>query len=117
MTPAGELAQIVNGEAFRFLALVEFRYTGPDSPARGNHVHRIKAESLCILRGRLRAMYEDLESGEKLTIDLSPGDLVTVSPQCAHAYVPLEETLAIEFSEVPYDPSDTEPHPVEAGAA
>lgn len=113
VTAAGELAQVVNGETFRFLAVVEFRYSGPESPARGNHVHRRKTETLYVVRGMLRATYEDLETGEKLTMNLGPGDLVTVPPDCAHAYVPLAEALAIEFSDKPYDPSDTEPHRVE----
>ena len=113
MTSAGELAQIVNGDAYRFLAFVEFRYAGPQSPTRGNHVHRRKAESLYVISGRLRALYEDLESGDRMAIDLEPGDLVTVEPNCAHAYRPLEDALAIEFASVPYDSADTERHVVE----
>jgi mannose-6-phosphate isomerase-like protein (cupin superfamily) len=110
LTAAGELAQIVNGESFQFLVAIEFRYDGPESAPRGNHVHRRKTETLYVLRGHLRAAYKDLETGEAFEFDLPEGSLVTVEPNCAHAYTPLEHTLAIEFSATPYDPADTEPY-------
>lgn len=111
-TPAGELAQVVNGPTFRHLAYMEFL---PDSSKpRGNHYHREKTELLYIISGRLRAVYKDLESEERLEVELHPGDLVTVAPHCAHAYYALEHSQAVEMAEHPFDPTDTYPYQLDS---
>jgi uncharacterized RmlC-like cupin family protein len=105
VTPAGELAQIVNGAPFRYLAFLEFQ---PDPNAsRGNHFHASKTEHLYIVDGLVRATYLDLDSTEAAEVDLRAGDLVAVSPRCAHAYVALAHSHAVEFSALTYDPADT----------
>lgn len=109
-TPAGELAQIVNGPTFRFLAFLEFRPNA--AKPRGNHYHRQKVEVLYVIRGRLRAAYEDLETGELYETELKAGDLAAVSPLCAHVYEAIEHTFAVELAEQEYDPNDTYPHVV-----
>ncbi|GAA5183538.1 hypothetical protein GCM10023322_23050 [Rugosimonospora acidiphila] len=102
---AGELAQIANGEPFRFLAYLQFK---PDKGApRGNHFHRVKNETLYVIGGRLRARFRDIDTGESMDLLLEPGDLVTVAPRCAHAYLPLEYSQAVELSPSVYDPTDT----------
>jgi hypothetical protein len=105
VTAAGELAQIVNGEAYRYLAFLEFQ-PDPEAP-RGNHFHAAKTEHLYIVNGLVRASYLDLDTGERAEVDLSGGDLVAVSPRCAHAYIALEHSNAVEFSPLGYDPEDT----------
>lgn len=105
VTGAGELAQIVNGEAFRYLAFLEFQ---PDPTApRGNHFHAVKTEHLYIVDGLVRATYRDLDTDETAEVELTGGDLVVVQPRCAHAYVALEHSHAVEFSPLGYDPADT----------
>ncbi|MGW1062182.1 hypothetical protein [Micromonospora rubida] len=112
-SPAGELAQVVNGDIYRFLAYLEFR---PDATKpRGNHFHNHKSETLYLISGRLRALYHDLDSGERAEMTLEPGDLVTVHPRCAHVYYALEHSQAVELADQPYDPTDT--HPYEVGEA
>lgn len=107
--PAGELAQVVNGdEPFRYLAYVEFRDAG--GAMRGNHYHEKRVETLYVIRGRLEGFFEDIDSGETARVSLAAGDLVRVEPRCAHAYRPVEPTDAIEFSPHPYEPADTVKH-------
>jgi dTDP-4-dehydrorhamnose 3,5-epimerase-like enzyme len=99
------LAQIVNGEAFRYLAFLEFQ-PDPNAP-RGNHFHAEKTEHLYIVDGLVRASYLDLDTGETAEVELTGGDLIAVRPRCAHAYVALHHSHAVEFSPLGYDPADT----------
>ncbi len=106
-TAAGELTQIVNGDLFRFVVYMEFL---PDAAApRGNHYHAAKTESLYIIKGRLRAVYQDIDTERTLETELGEGDLVAIQPRCAHVYYALEYTQAIELSTEPYNPGDTVP--------
>ncbi|MFG1775444.1 cupin domain-containing protein [Micromonospora sp. NPDC049051] len=105
-SPAGELAQIVNGGTYRFLAYLEFR---PDARPRGNHYHVHKTETLYVISGRLRAVFRDLDSDERTELTIGAGDLVTVQPRCAHAYHAQEHAQAVELADTPYDPTDTHP--------
>lgn len=105
ITDAGEIAQIVSGEMYRYLAYIEFE----ENPniARGNHYHDKKEEYLYIIKGNLKVIYEDVDNNERQEIILTTGDLVIVKPRCAHVYYPLSYTQAIEFSRDPFDPHDT----------
>lgn len=105
--PAGEFAQIANGEEARFIAYLEF-LVGPGR-ARGNHVHARRAESLYVIRGRLRGRWAEVASGAREERVLKAGDLVRVASGCAHAYEALEYSQAIEFSDTPFDPDDVVP--------
>jgi quercetin dioxygenase-like cupin family protein len=105
VTSAGELAQIVNGDAYRYLAFLEFQ-ADPSAP-RGNHFHAVKTEHLYLVDGLVRATYRDLDTHESAEVELVAGDLVIVHPRCAHAYVALEHSHAVEFSPLAYDPADT----------
>jgi len=106
--PAGEFAQIANGEEARFIAYLEFLVG--EGRSRGNHVHARRAEALYVVRGRLRARWADVASGEREEQVLKGGDLVHVAPGLAHAYEALEYTQAIEFSATPFDPLDVTPY-------
>jgi len=106
-TPAGELAQILNGQAFAFVAYVEFLPNA--SQPRGNHYHLAKTEMLYVITGHLKAVYKELDSGLTEARTLSSGDLVTILPGCAHVYYALEHTRTIEISDTRYDPADTLP--------
>ncbi len=111
-TAAGEIAQLVSGESFRYLAYIEFAH--PPGALRGNHYHLIKQESLYILRGRLQARYQDMETGQTAELLLETGDLVQTQPGCAHAYRSLEYTQALEFAPTPFDPADSYRHVLSA---
>ncbi len=108
ITGAGELAQIVNGDLYRYLAFLEFQ-PDPQAP-RGNHFHAVKTEHLYIVDGLVRATYLDLDTGETAEVELRRGDLVAVSPRCAHSYTALAYSHAVEFSALTYDPADTIAH-------
>jgi mannose-6-phosphate isomerase-like protein (cupin superfamily) len=104
-TPAGELAQIVSGGSYAFLAYIEFL---PDeTKPRGNHYHAIKTETLYIIKGSLRAVYRDIERGTMREVALSAGDRVTIPPKVAHVYYASEYTQTVELADLPYDPNDT----------
>ena len=103
--PAGDFVQVANGEIVRFVAHLEFRAASQAS--RGNHWHRARTETCTVIRGRLRARYHDLDSGERLEVELAAGDQVTVLPRCAHSYVALEDAAAIECATLPFDPADS----------
>jgi dTDP-4-dehydrorhamnose 3,5-epimerase-like enzyme len=108
MTDSGELTQIVNGEVFRFLAYLEFK---PDAVTpRGNHYHANKVEHLYVIRGRLRGVYRDLDTGETAELEFTEGDLVSVNTRCAHVYFALEHSQAVELSAETYDPTDVIPY-------
>lgn len=111
VTPAGELAQVLNGATFRFLAYLEFK---PESTRpRGNHYHAKKTETLYLISGSLRAVYRDISTGEQAERVLHSGDLVTISPGCAHVYFAEEHSQAIEVADAEYDPADTIPFMIE----
>ena len=105
--PAGDFVQVANGEDVRFVAHLEFR--AASGASRGNHYHLARTETCTVVRGRLRARYQDLDTGERREVVLEPGDQVTMLPRCAHTYVALEDAAAIECSNHPFDPADTVP--------
>jgi dTDP-4-dehydrorhamnose 3,5-epimerase-like enzyme len=65
---------------------------------RGGHYHRNLTEILYIIRGSCRIRYVDLETGEKGTVEAGAGDLVTISPGCAHQLQAIDFLRAIEYS-------------------
>jgi hypothetical protein len=111
--PSGELAQITTGKPFRFLAYMEF-LANPDSP-RGNHYHKFKEEFLYIVKGRLYAIFEDVETGHRRNLTVSTGDLINIKPFCAHVYFAQEYTQGIEYSPGDLDLSDTYRHVISRG--
>ena len=113
LMPAGEAAPVFNGGPWRFIAYLEFL---PGTGAwRGNHFHERKHESFYIVRGRVRGVFEDVDTGERAEAELAAGDLVTIAPRCAHAFAALEYAQAIECSPLVYDASDAHPRVVASG--
>ena len=104
--------QLVDGPAFRFLLHLEFGVLGR-AGMRGGHVHRRKTESLYVVSGRLHAVLVDTATADARTMELGVGDLITVEPGCAHVYIPLEHTQALEFSPELYEPDDVLPYDFE----
>lgn len=107
---AGEAAPIWNGTPFRFIAYLEFL---PDTGAwRGNHFHEKKREAFYVIRGRLRAVFEDVDTGERAEHTLEAGDVLHIEPRCAHAFQALEYAQVIECSPLDYDAADAYPRVV-----
>jgi dTDP-4-dehydrorhamnose 3,5-epimerase-like enzyme len=109
--PAGDFIQVANREAVRFVAHLEFRAGAHAS--RGNHYHLVKTETLTVIRGRLRARYADVDTGERHEVVLEAGDQVRVAPRCAHSYSGLEASAAIEWASHDFDPADAIAYPFE----
>ena len=109
LEPRGELTQISNGKAF--LHLVYWDIRPEPGTFRGQHYHERKEESMYILRGCLRALFEDIDSKEREEHTLAEGTKVLIQPRLAHKFIPLEFVQVIEFSPQPFDGSDAFPYP------
>lgn len=105
VSPSGEIAQIVSGRSFQYLAYIDF--IADSNAPRGNHYHKEKEESLYVIKGKLIAIYEDVQSKDREKIILDTGDFVLVKSGCAHVYFPVEYTQLVEFSALPFDAADT----------
>lgn len=98
--PKGELATISVTES-RFIAYVDFPL---DAKPRANHFHEEKLEHLYLARGRVRLFIR--KGGQKHSpvteVVIEEGDLVTISPGFAHAYITEVPGFGIEFSPTEY---------------
>lgn len=98
--PKGELATISVTES-RFIAYVDFPM---DAKPRANHFHEEKLEHLYLARGRVRLFIR--QGGQKQSpiteVVVEEGDLVTISPGFAHAYITEVPGFGIEFSPTEY---------------
>lgn len=99
----GEFAQISYRETIGHLAFFQIR----EGFFRGGHVHKKKEEIFYLVRGRIRAVFRDLPTGEEEEHILARGQRIRVTPGCAHIFHGLEDTLVIEYSPQFYDITDT----------
>lgn len=110
---AGEAAPVFNGGPWRFVAYLEFL---PGTGAwRGNHYHEKKREYFYVVTGRLRGVFEDIDSGDRFDCELAAGDVLTIEPRCAHAFSAIEYAQVIECSPLEFDASDAYPRVVARG--
>lgn len=104
LLPQGAAAQIYDADdGIRYLAWLELRA----GTIRGNHVHQRKHEYFYLVAGEVELVMEDVSTGERAALTLVAGDLVYLEAGVAHAYRPLKDGEAIEFSPVRFDPTDT----------
>ncbi|MEN9676933.1 MAG: hypothetical protein RIS76_2829 [Verrucomicrobiota bacterium] len=109
LLPAGELAQLTEDKtAFRYLACLELR----EGTERGNHLHRRKQEAFYLMSGVVTLFALDPQGEDRVELPLEAGDLVFIAPGIAHGLRVLQSGFAVEFSPEPFDPLDTERHPV-----
>lgn len=102
--PQGELAQFYDGEeGFRYAAVIELR----PGTLRGNHYHERKQETVYLISGEMNLALEDVATGTRETITLTPGDLVTIPARIAHAMQPTAPGYAVEISPTRFEPEDT----------
>lgn len=82
---------------------------------RGGHYHPAAREWFTLLRGRALAILSDVRTGETSEVSLNASEPVTlfIPEGIAHVFVNCgdEEFLLAAFTDRPYDPSDTVPHP------
>jgi mannose-6-phosphate isomerase-like protein (cupin superfamily) len=102
--PRGELALIEDGREFRHLGYFSIRKG--EGYFRGGHYHLEKIEYLYIIEGRVLLSFVDLDSNETSSIELNPGDRVTITPRCAHRFDALEDVRVIEYFNSIHDPRD-----------
>ena len=108
--PAGEAVPVWNGGPWRFIAYLEL-LPGPGR-WRGNHWHEQKTEYFYVISGRLRGVFEDLDTGETLDATLEEGTTIVIRPRCAHAFLGLERSQALESSPLEFDAGDAFPKQV-----
>lgn len=84
-----------NGEGMKFITYLEF----PANKVKGNHYHKDKIEHMCIIKENIKAKYYfPTDPNNSYEILLEEGDVVTICPNCAHAYLSEKGCSAIEFS-------------------
>jgi dTDP-4-dehydrorhamnose 3,5-epimerase-like enzyme len=98
----GEFIQIAYQEEIHHLALFEIR----NRFSRGNHYHRMKEEIFYVFRGKLRALFMDMESFQKEERVLEKGERIRIKPLCGHLFYGLEDTLVVEYSPQVYEEED-----------
>jgi quercetin dioxygenase-like cupin family protein len=98
----GEFVQITYREEVRHLALFEIK----KGFFRGSHYHKKKEEVFYVFRGKMKAVFMDMETLEKEEHILAKGDKIRVQPNCGHVLHGLEDTLVVEYSFQDYDIED-----------
>ncbi len=109
MEERGELAQIVNDECFRHLVYLELK----PGFFRGKHYHLKREEVFYVISGKVKAVFEDIETKERLEKILGTGDKVMILPKCAHVFFPVEYSQLLHYSKDKYDPEDRYPYDFE----
>jgi dTDP-4-dehydrorhamnose 3,5-epimerase-like enzyme len=103
----GELALIEDGRSFRHLGYFSIKKGA--GLYRGGHYHLGKVEHFYIVSGRILVRMVDLETGAKSAVELEPGCVATLHPNCAHRFEALEDAQVIEYYDGLYDPQDDHP--------
>ncbi len=103
----GEFVQISYKETIRHLAFFELR----KGFFRGSHVHKRKEETLYVIKGKIRAIFVDMETLQREERILTRTDKIRIKTNCGHIFIGLEDSAAIEYSPIDYDKTDA--HPVD----
>lgn len=98
----GEFAQISYREDIGHLAFFELR----KGQFRGGHYHERKDEVFYVVSGRIKAVFADLEGGERETSLLERGMKVRVGTGIGHRFEGIEDALVVEYSTQYYDRTD-----------
>jgi dTDP-4-dehydrorhamnose 3,5-epimerase-like enzyme len=99
----GEFVQISYLQEIRHLAFFELKR----GFTRGSHFHKKKDEFFYVIRGRLRAVFLDMETSAKEEHILGKGDRLRVEPGCGHIFYGMEDSLVVEYSPQIYDKEDS----------
>lgn len=92
-----------NGDEMRFITYLEF----PKGKVKGNHFHKEKYENMAVIKGEVEAKYYFPENpSDFYKVMLGEGDVVSIMPGVAHAYLSKFGCSVIEFSPQKYDDSD-----------
>ncbi|HBA53413.1 MAG TPA: hypothetical protein DCZ04_02885 [Syntrophorhabdus aromaticivorans] len=106
----GEFVQVSSREDIGHVAFFQIR----EGFSRGGHYHAVKEEAFYIVKGKIRAIFLDMESRAQEEHILTKGQKIRIQPNCAHIFQGLEESLVIEYSPQYYDKEDA--YPIDLGA-
>ncbi len=98
----GEFAQICYMEEARHIAFFGLK----KGAWRGRHHHEKKDETFYVVGGKIRAVFVDLDTGERQECILVKGDRLRVKPRCWHVFYGIEEASVVEYSPQVYDKED-----------
>jgi dTDP-4-dehydrorhamnose 3,5-epimerase-like enzyme len=101
----GEFVQISYGETIRHLAYFEVK----KGFFRGSHVHKLKEETFYVIKGRIKAIFQDMETLQKEEHILVKADKIRVKTNCGHILYGLEDSTVVEYSPLDYDKTDAYP--------
>lgn len=99
----GQAHLIVNDRSLR---RVGFLTLNIGAGYRGGHVHHNKHEGFYVVSGRAKVELVCEESGERLALEMGPGDRLWVPPKVAHRISALEPLGFVEMTDSPYDAQD-----------
>jgi dTDP-4-dehydrorhamnose 3,5-epimerase-like enzyme len=100
--PKGEFVQICYRETARHIAFFELKR----GYWRGRHYHEKKEETFYVIHGRIRAVFLDLDSGEREETILTKGDRLRLEPRCGHVFYGIDDSSVVEYSPQDYDKTD-----------
>ncbi len=98
----GEFAQICYMEEACHIAF----FTLKKDAWRGMHHHEKKEETFYVVVGRIRAVFVDLDTGQRQERVLVKGDRLRIAPRCWHVFYGIEEASVVEYSPQVYDRED-----------
>ena len=101
----GVFVQIMYREEARHLAIFEIR----KGFSRGSHYHKRKEEIFYIFRGRLKAVFIDMDTLERAERTVETGDKIRLKLRCGHTFFGLEDALVVEYSPQVYEKEDSYP--------
>lgn len=95
----GTITDIFYKQPFEHITIIETPNASVEKPViRGNHFHKISAQSIFMVSGRMRYWYRSVDESVSQYIEIGPYDLVSSPPLEIHALEILEPTTFIAFS-------------------
>jgi quercetin dioxygenase-like cupin family protein len=92
----GEIVDLLEGETINAVTLVTFRA----GAIRGNHYHKQTTQWNYLIAGSLRFLSQ-VPDGPIIETMIYPGDLVVSAPHERHAFVALEDSQLMVFTQGP----------------
>lgn len=83
--------------------------------AKGNHYHKRKWEWYCVIKGRMKLVLKDMETGNKEEIILSDDklEILKIGPNIAHGFKNIGEDMlfVLMYIDSPFYPDDPDTFP------
>lgn len=90
----GEVAMLLAGTRVDHIEFAEFNDAGIK---RGFHFHNEYHEKFYVISGSLTVSATHLESGENRIFNIKSGDIMTIAPGIAHAFLSLEKSHVLSM--------------------